>query len=422
VVWAQFLPQGALHVLGGVTGVSMFIEDFCPIALQYRARWFPRPMEVQSTGDPAGQSFSPHGVATSAIDVLKKYGVQAHTRPAANRVDQRDVAIQSIAGYMRRLTATGAAFGVAPRFVVVTGTGTSSPSVLVDGFEAGYVWAESQATGQYPPAVEGRLLRPRPKLPRIHRPGVWADGGAQTQTRHVPAASRVPGTRQLDGVGEGQQEGAVRPVSVDWDLLGCLGKQCFARQPCRETAVRCDSGKTAGALRNRSTVRAGRAAALPSACFAQPAKAFAVISPEPHVAVGGRSAAAAPCRSDATRTAVSRPVRPIDWPLSKDLPTGAGGIGRTSWNNRLDSNLQLSHRVALSRERTSSLADKLKANPHWLWRRCPMVLFIVGLVVGANLAVLFLSLCLAAPDGPVTALRHKAKAQDLAQPLRDHAA
>jgi hypothetical protein len=51
-----------------------------------------------------------------------------------------------------------------------------------------------------------------------------------------------------------------------------------------------------------------------------------------------------------------------------------------------------------------------------------MVLFIVGLVVGANLAVLFLSLCLAAPDGPVTALRHKAKAQDLAQPLRDHAA
>jgi hypothetical protein len=151
VVWAQFLPQGALHVLGGVMGVSMFIEDFCPIALQYRAQWFPRPMEVQSTGDPAGQSFSPHGVATSAIDVLKKHGVQAQTRPAANRVDQRDVAIQSIAGYMRRLTATGAAFAVAPRFVVVTGTGTSSPSVLVDGFEAGYVWAESQATGSSTP-------------------------------------------------------------------------------------------------------------------------------------------------------------------------------------------------------------------------------------------------------------------------------
>ena len=43
------------------------------------------------------------------------------------------------------------AFAVAPRFVVVTGAGTSSPSVLVDGFEAGYVWAESQATGSSTP-------------------------------------------------------------------------------------------------------------------------------------------------------------------------------------------------------------------------------------------------------------------------------
>jgi hypothetical protein len=63
--------------------------------------------EVKSTGDPAGQSFSPHGVATSAIDVLKKHGVQAKTVMSANRADQRDVAIQTIAGYMRRLTATG---------------------------------------------------------------------------------------------------------------------------------------------------------------------------------------------------------------------------------------------------------------------------------------------------------------------------
>jgi hypothetical protein len=31
------------------------------------------------------------------------------------------------------------------------GWGTSSPSVLVDGFEAGYVWAESQATDSSTP-------------------------------------------------------------------------------------------------------------------------------------------------------------------------------------------------------------------------------------------------------------------------------
>jgi len=212
VVWAQFLPQGALHVLGGVLGVSMFIEDFCPIALQYRAQWFPVPLEVKSTGDPAGQSFSPHGVATSAIDVLKKHGVGVQTTPSANRVDRRDVAIQSIAGYMRRLTATGAAFAVAPRFVVVAGTGTSSPSVLVDGFEAGYVWAESQATGSSTPNTRRPLkdgYYDHAQLPRIHRPGLWANGRAQTQTVGVRAASRVPGAPRLDGVGEGQRGGGI---------------------------------------------------------------------------------------------------------------------------------------------------------------------------------------------------------------------
>ncbi|MBP1778781.1 MAG: Phage terminase, large subunit, family [candidate division NC10 bacterium] len=145
VVWAQFLPIGALHVLGGVMGAAMFIEDFCPIALQYRAQWFPKVLEVRSTGDPAGQSFSPHGVATSAFDVLAKHGVKLQSVPSANRVDRRDVAIQSIAGYMRRLTSTGPAFHVASRFVVVTARSSQSTPVLVDGFEAGYVW-DSRST------------------------------------------------------------------------------------------------------------------------------------------------------------------------------------------------------------------------------------------------------------------------------------
>lgn len=140
VVWAQFLPWGALHVLGGVMGSAMFIEDFCPVALQYRASWFPKVLEVKSTGDPAGESFSPHGVATSAVDVLRKHGVAIECVSDANRVDRRDVAIQTVAGYMRRLSATGPAFRATPRFAVVTRQGSTTTPVLVDGFEAGYVW------------------------------------------------------------------------------------------------------------------------------------------------------------------------------------------------------------------------------------------------------------------------------------------
>jgi hypothetical protein len=55
-------------------------------------------LEVQSTGDPAGESFSPHGVATSAVDVLRKNGIVVRVVPNANPVDRRDVAIQTIAG------------------------------------------------------------------------------------------------------------------------------------------------------------------------------------------------------------------------------------------------------------------------------------------------------------------------------------
>ena len=147
VVWAQFLPWGALHVLGGVMGASMFIEDFCPVALQYRAQWFPRLLEVLSTGDPAGESFSPHGVATSAADVLRKHGVDLRLYPSANHVDRRYVAIQTVAGYMRRLTPQGPAFRVTPQFVVVTTRGTTAGPVLVDGFEAGYVWDVKSTAG-----------------------------------------------------------------------------------------------------------------------------------------------------------------------------------------------------------------------------------------------------------------------------------
>jgi len=138
-------------MLGGVivacSGASMFIEDFCPVALQYRAHWFPNVLEVRSTGDPAGQAFSPHGVATSGADVLRKHGVKLQFFAMAKRVDRRDMAIQTVAGYMRRLTPQGPAFRIASRFAVVTKRGSATTPVLVDGFEAGYVWDAKSTTG-----------------------------------------------------------------------------------------------------------------------------------------------------------------------------------------------------------------------------------------------------------------------------------
>ena len=128
-------------------GEELFIEDVCPGALPYRARWFPGVLEVRSTGDPARETFSPHGVATSAADVLRKHGLELQFFATANRGDRRDMAIQTMAGSMRRLTPQRAAFRVTPQFVVVTKRGSTATPVLVDGFEAGYFWDAKSTKG-----------------------------------------------------------------------------------------------------------------------------------------------------------------------------------------------------------------------------------------------------------------------------------
>jgi hypothetical protein len=88
----------------------------------------------------------------------------------------------------------------------------------------------------------------------------------------------------------------------------------------------------------------------------------------------------------------------------------------------LDPNLQVFHRGEVWREQTSSRDGGLKSSFYEPWRRCPMMLLTIGLIVGANLGVLLLSLCRAAADGPATALRHTPNAQNPPRTLWDHAA
>jgi hypothetical protein len=87
----------------------------------------------------------------SAVDVLRANGVNVETAYGANSVDKRDIAIQTLAGYMRRLSGTGVAFRINPRFVVVSKRGSQSTPVLLDGFEAGYVWDTKSTTSTASP-------------------------------------------------------------------------------------------------------------------------------------------------------------------------------------------------------------------------------------------------------------------------------
>ncbi len=142
VVWQQRPTDGATCVLGGVMAQDMFLPEFVQVALRYRAEWFPNPLEVRTTCDPAGEAVSNQGTPQRAVDVLAEHGVYARAVPAANHPEKRNYAIQQMAGAMHRRTRGGEAFRVDPRFVLVTPHGIKATEVLVDGLEAGYVWDE----------------------------------------------------------------------------------------------------------------------------------------------------------------------------------------------------------------------------------------------------------------------------------------
>lgn len=149
VVWAQALPIGVFQVLGAVMGHDLYLEDFAPIALKYRAQWCPNPLEVWSTGDPAGLAKSNQGLRSSVVGILAEHGIALKRIDGANAPEMRYQAIQAISQYMRRMAMDGEpAFRVSPRAVVVSKNGTRNKPFLSDGFEAGYVWDERALGGQ----------------------------------------------------------------------------------------------------------------------------------------------------------------------------------------------------------------------------------------------------------------------------------
>jgi hypothetical protein len=143
VVWAQFTPWGALHLLGGVMGEDIYIEDFAPLALAQRAQWFPGALDIHSCCDPAGTHANSQGTSLTGVRALHDaLGYTPRSVANSNSPDLRSYAIQTLAAYMRRRALKGGeAFHVdAHRWRVVGQQGARTDAFLPDGFEAGYVW------------------------------------------------------------------------------------------------------------------------------------------------------------------------------------------------------------------------------------------------------------------------------------------
>ena len=143
VVWRQTSVFGQVRHLGGLLRQHLYLEDFLPLVLQWRARWFPNPCEVRTCCDPAGASDNSQGTKDNGVGILKTHGFSPQWRKNANAPDVRLAMVERTAGLMRRRTAGGGeCFVVATddRWLRLSAEQVVKDRFLADGYEAGYVW------------------------------------------------------------------------------------------------------------------------------------------------------------------------------------------------------------------------------------------------------------------------------------------
>lgn len=146
VVVGQQPYAGGLHLLGGILGEDLFLDDFLPIVKQRLAQWFPdQHGGVQVCCDPAGSHQNSQGSRFNGVDIVRRFGWQPSWRDNANAPDVRVGTIEAIAAHMRRRTATGEAFLVEAdpeKWQRVGINGEHTDFFVADALEAGYVWDE----------------------------------------------------------------------------------------------------------------------------------------------------------------------------------------------------------------------------------------------------------------------------------------
>lgn len=146
IVWAQQPYYGGLHVIGGILGQDLFLDDFLDTVKQIRSEWFPDISSRETTCDPAGSRENSQGTRFNGVDLLRRAGFAPHWKDNANSPDVRAGIIDSLASLMRqRDPSNQEKFQVESepsRWVRVSAEGASPDPFLTDALEAGYVWDE----------------------------------------------------------------------------------------------------------------------------------------------------------------------------------------------------------------------------------------------------------------------------------------
>ncbi len=123
---AQRTNHGALHILGGLLGKRMFIDDFELLVDKYRLEWFGRPQTIQRCGNAKRSGFT--------------------FRQHSNDPDVREKMIQTVGSMMRRRAGVGQALQVtddSARFIMASYKLHKTTKIFVDSLEGSYVWDEN---------------------------------------------------------------------------------------------------------------------------------------------------------------------------------------------------------------------------------------------------------------------------------------
>lgn len=159
VVWAQYISHLAqFKILGAVKGSEVFLELFAPKVIEIRQRLFGKEgYALRSWCDPTGATGN-QGLQYTAVGLLQELGVPATAAKSGtkdgNDPEVRDKAIQTLAGYMHRLSVDGTqAFQMAPLCIELSydnGWQEKESNLLVAAFEVGYIWSKGALSDAHP--------------------------------------------------------------------------------------------------------------------------------------------------------------------------------------------------------------------------------------------------------------------------------
>jgi|ETNvirnome_2_130_1030620.scaffolds.fasta_scaffold00844_1 hypothetical protein len=130
VLWSQFTPGGGWWPLMEYQGESIYLEELIPIILAMRQQAFPT-QDIWPCCDPSGADTTSHGTSRTAVEILGDQQIFPAYVRGSNQRAKRTYAINQLARFMLRLTASGPALQAHPRC-----------GILIDGFQAGYVYPE----------------------------------------------------------------------------------------------------------------------------------------------------------------------------------------------------------------------------------------------------------------------------------------